>query len=167
MVVMSRSAVFEVSGPNLRFIFMFSFNVNIHSHKAQIIGTAVVASLATATLLTTYNNYNKKKRRLHLEEDIKQSLLASDVDASPSPPTVHSTIASGTRSREEYEYDEGLIREQLARNYAFYGEDGMARVRGSYVVIVGAGGVGSWAAMMLARSYVYIFLVFSLFLTIR
>lgn len=143
---------------------MFSFNVDVHSHKAQIIGTAVVASLATATLLTTYNNYNKKKRRLHLEEDIKQSLLASDVSASPDPPRA---FASGTRSQEEYEYDESLIREQLARNYAFYGEDGMTRIRGSYVVIVGAGGVGSWAAMMLARSYVYIFLIFSLFLTLR
>jgi tRNA A37 threonylcarbamoyladenosine dehydratase len=44
------------------------------------------------------------------------------------------------------------VREQLARNYAFLGEEGVARVRGASVVIVGCGGVGSWAAVMLARS---------------
>lgn len=44
------------------------------------------------------------------------------------------------------------MREQLARNYAFLGEEGVARVRGASVVIVGCGGVGSWVAVMLARS---------------
>jgi len=44
------------------------------------------------------------------------------------------------------------VREQLARNYAFLGEAGVARVRAASVVIVGCGGVGSWAAVMLARS---------------
>jgi hypothetical protein len=43
---------------------------------------------------------------------------------------------------------------QLARNYVFLGEEGMALVRKSYVVVVGCGGVGSWAALMLLRSYV-------------
>ncbi len=128
------------------------FSLNLHSHKAQLIGTAVVASLATATLLATFDNYNRKKRRQRLDEDIKQSLLESDLSISSSPPELHSTITNSTSSLGVSEYDEDLIREQLARNYAFYGEDGMARIRSSYVVIVGAGGVGSWVAVMLARS---------------
>ena len=44
------------------------------------------------------------------------------------------------------------MREQLARNYAFLGEESVARVRRASVVIIGCGGVGSWAAVMLARS---------------
>jgi tRNA A37 threonylcarbamoyladenosine dehydratase len=36
----------------------------------------------------------------------------------------------------------------------FLGEEGMVKVRQSYVVVVGCGGVGSWAALMLLRSYV-------------
>ncbi|KAI8321980.1 hypothetical protein GQ54DRAFT_260791 [Martensiomyces pterosporus] len=48
--------------------------------------------------------------------------------------------------------EESLIREQLARHYAFLGEEGMAKLRDSFVVVVGAGGVGSWAALMLLRS---------------
>ncbi|KAG1721440.1 hypothetical protein EDB19DRAFT_1961149 [Suillus lakei] len=36
-----------------------------------------------------------------------------------------------------------LIREQLARCYAFFGDEGMARVREKSVVVVGCGGVGT------------------------
>ena len=48
------------------------------------------------------------------------------------------------------EYGEDLIRERLARNYAFFGEEGS----GSEAAVIGCGGMGSWAAVMLARSYV-------------
>ncbi|KAJ3113347.1 hypothetical protein HDU96_003520 [Phlyctochytrium bullatum] len=47
---------------------------------------------------------------------------------------------------------EELIREQLARNYAFLGEEGTKKVRGSFVIVVGLGGVGSHAAHMLLRA---------------
>jgi tRNA A37 threonylcarbamoyladenosine dehydratase len=49
-------------------------------------------------------------------------------------------------------HDEELIREQLARNYAFLGENGMKKVRNLSVVVVGCGGVGSWVCTMLVRS---------------
>ncbi|KAG0659576.1 tRNA threonylcarbamoyladenosine dehydratase [Maudiozyma exigua] len=49
-------------------------------------------------------------------------------------------------------YDDTLFREQLARNYAFLGEQGMENVKNQYVVVVGAGGVGSWVVTMLLRS---------------
>lgn len=50
------------------------------------------------------------------------------------------------------QYPETLLREQLARNYAFFGEDGMAKIRGLFVVVLGAGGVGSNCVASLARS---------------
>lgn len=50
------------------------------------------------------------------------------------------------------DYSEELIREQLTRNYAFLTEEGMKSVRGQRVVVVGAGGVGSWVVTMLVRS---------------
>lgn len=49
-------------------------------------------------------------------------------------------------------YDDNLFREQLARNYAFLGEDGMEKLKNQYIVVVGAGGVGSWVVTMLVRS---------------
>lgn len=133
-------------------------SLNLQSHKVQLIGTAIAASLATAALLTSYNNYDRKKRRRHLEEDIKRSLLENDSATRSNFPTSQPVIANNATPPNGpsggHEYDEDLIQEQLARNYAFFGEEAMAKIRNSHVVIVGAGGVGSWAAVMLARSYV-------------
>ncbi|VEU22499.1 DEKNAAC103322 [Brettanomyces naardenensis] len=50
------------------------------------------------------------------------------------------------------EYPDELIREQLARNYAFFGEESMAKIRDQFVVVLGAGGVGSNCVSSLARS---------------
>lgn len=131
-------------------------SLDLHSHKAQLIGTAVAASLATAALLTSYNHISRRKRRRHLEEDVKRSL--AEHDSAPSSgfvtPTTIPSMTSSSAYDTSWGYDEELVREQLARNYAFFGEEAMAKVRNSYVVIVGAGGVGSWASVMLARSYV-------------
>jgi tRNA A37 threonylcarbamoyladenosine dehydratase len=45
-----------------------------------------------------------------------------------------------------------LILEQLARNRVFLGDGGLQKVRDAFVIVVGCGGVGSWAATMLVRS---------------
>ena len=38
--------------------------------------------------------------------------------------------------------DEEVIREQLKRNYEFFGEEGMLKIRNKFVVVIGIGGVG-------------------------
>jgi tRNA A37 threonylcarbamoyladenosine dehydratase len=50
------------------------------------------------------------------------------------------------------EYDEELILEQLARNRVFLKDKGLAKLRDSFVVVVGLGGVGSHCVAALARS---------------
>ncbi|KAG6885216.1 hypothetical protein C0993_004776 [Termitomyces sp. T159_Od127] len=128
--------------------------MNFHSHQNQLIATAVGASVATACLISVYSAYSKRERRKQLTEEINRSLATqrSSLDVNsytnntpPSPTIKQSDKISG-------DYDEELIREQLARNYAFFGNDGMAKIRRGKVVIVGCGGVGSWAAVMLVRS---------------
>ncbi|QLQ78207.1 hypothetical protein HG537_0A04540 [Torulaspora globosa] len=57
-----------------------------------------------------------------------------------------------SKALETKEYDDSLFREQLARNYAFLGEDGMEKLKQQYFIVVGAGGVGSWVVTMLVRS---------------
>lgn len=49
-------------------------------------------------------------------------------------------------------YDDSLIREQLARNYAFLGDDAMKNLKEAFVIVVGLGGVGSHTALSLIRS---------------
>ncbi|KAH9023347.1 ubiquitin-protein ligase molybdopterin-converting factor [Lactarius pseudohatsudake] len=120
--------------------------VNLNSHKTQLLLTAAATAFTTYSLLSIYQSRSRQKRRNDLAEDIKRSLSeqTSSNRVQPSPSSL--LPAPGT------EYAEHLVREQLARNYAFLGEEGVARVRGSSVVVVGCGGVGSWAAVMLARS---------------
>lgn len=45
-----------------------------------------------------------------------------------------------------------LIYEQLARNRVFLNDDGLAKLRKAFIVVVGCGGVGSHATAALARS---------------
>lgn len=45
-----------------------------------------------------------------------------------------------------------LILEQLARNRVFLSDEGLAKLRSSYIIVVGCGGVGSHAVASLARS---------------
>lgn len=136
--------------------------LDFHSHKTQLIITAASAALATASLLTIYNEHARRARRRDLEHDVRSSLAASGTTGHL--PSLASSSDLRGKGRQpvveaenegvQYVYDEDLIKEQLARNYAFFGEESMKKVRGASVVVVGCGGVGSWAAVMLARSYV-------------
>lgn len=58
--------------------------------------------------------------------------------------TVHLAEAHPVQGKaaQEGEYEEKLVREQLVRNYQFFGEENMAKIRGGFVVVVGCGGVG-------------------------
>ena len=115
------------------------------SYRTQLLATALAASLATAGLLHAYNVHTKRIRRRELNEEIQRSITTQDLEV-PIPSLEHPRLDPGVT------YDEELIQEQLARNYAFFGEESMAKIRQASVVIVGCGGVGSWAAVMLVRS---------------
>ena len=130
--------------------------LSTQSHRTQLVLTAVSACLVTSTLFTAYNAYRRRERRRDLNEDVLRSITAHDA-----PSASHGLpVATGEGPPEEIRpnhiggYDEDLIKEQLARNYSFFGDEGMARVRAGSVIIVGCGGVGSWAAVMLVRSCV-------------
>lgn len=50
------------------------------------------------------------------------------------------------------DFDEADLERRFGGLARLYGVDGAARIRGAHVVVVGLGGVGSWAAEALARS---------------
>ncbi|CAK9440407.1 uncharacterized protein LODBEIA_P45070 [Lodderomyces beijingensis] len=105
-----------------------------HTTTNLVLSVLATAAITTA-LVELYHAYN---------------------DTNTTTTTTKTTSKSKTKlpqpSSTKNEYSEELIREQLARNYAFLTEDGMSRVRSQRIVVVGAGGVGSWVATMLARS---------------
>lgn len=105
----------------------------------QLAATAVISSIISIGALLAYQGVSKQRRRLELEEEVHKH-FAEQAD--------ETEIAE----EKDYESNETIIREQLARNYAFFGEEGMSKIRGSRVAVIGCGGVGSWASVMLVRS---------------
>ncbi|KAL7284634.1 hypothetical protein ACG7TL_001930 [Trametes sanguinea] len=134
--------------------------MDLNSHRTQLVATAVAASVVTAGFFSAYQQYSRRQKRRSLDQDILRSLTASSRGKAPRADSEgegeHHEVHIGGPSNEPrgvpLEYDEELVREQLARNYAFFGEEAMAKIRQGTVVVVGCGGVGSWAAVMLVRS---------------
>ncbi|KAG0256627.1 hypothetical protein BG011_004414 [Mortierella polycephala] len=144
---------------------------SLNTQAAKLTLVAVAASVTTATLILGYQGSQRKRRVKQLKDDLRKSI--------PPPPTFddftdlsdsgnqHNTGSTALRlplpAFQIHQHrqllqdgslvvDEELIREQLSRNITFLGEEGVEKLRNSFVVIVGAGGVGSWAASMLIRS---------------
>jgi hypothetical protein len=130
-------------------------SLNFPSHRTQLLLTALTASLATAGLFSLYTTYSRRERRRDLDKAVQQSIRDKDARATTVAENLHKKSEPTGNPEGGAEYDvqsEELIREQLARIYAFFGEESVEKIRTSNVVVVGCGGVGSWAAVMLVRS---------------
>lgn len=156
---------------------MNRFSNNLTSEHSRLVIVAVVASIFTLGAQQLYTHSRRKRNRRNLDHEMRTlfpdehapdlagipfgrtgglvanasgngdsiSTMLGNVKKQKATPVDEGDLRNG-------EYNEDLIREQLARNYAFFGEEGMRKVCRGSVVIIGCGGVGSWAAVMLARS---------------
>ncbi|EEB07010.1 moeb/ThiF domain-containing protein [Schizosaccharomyces japonicus yFS275] len=115
---------------------------------------AISSSLATAAILLGTIQIRKQCSRRKYEKLLREeSTVDVMLDETGFPiDKKERAAASQLLKEEDPEMKEQLIREQLARNYAFFGEKGMSQLRNALVVVVGCGGVGSWVTVMLARS---------------
>ncbi|ORX71457.1 hypothetical protein DL89DRAFT_266480 [Linderina pennispora] len=102
-------------------------------HRVQLVTAAVAASAATASAMWGTRHIQRRQRARKLKKD---TVFGDDSQTQARQVTKHTPISLTPN-------EESLIREQLARHYAFLGDDGMKRLRDSFVVVVGAGGVGS------------------------
>ncbi|KAJ5199002.1 Molybdenum cofactor biosynthesis MoeB [Penicillium cf. griseofulvum] len=131
------------------------------SSHGQLATAAVVSGAAVAGAIFGYQSY-KRKEAVH---DLKASIPSLDELHPAEMLTDFGAASNGVQLSKEDErgaalarraqrgdYDDDLILEQLARNRVFLGDEGLAKLRSSFVVVVGCGGVGSHAAASLARS---------------
>jgi hypothetical protein len=99
---------------------------------------------------------SRRSRRADLADQINRAIASGAAEThilpSPSPPPPIPNTEPAPAPEPGSDHAEELVHEQLAQNYAFLREDGVSRMRAASVVIVGCGGVGSWTAVMLARS---------------
>lgn len=127
----------------------------LRSENARLAAAAVTASALTLASMGVYQSIAKRRRRDQLQQEVRDALATTP----PEPELDTKQLASARQALDVFasdisskSFDETIVREMLARNYAFLGEEAMTRVRGGRVVVVGCGGVGSWAAIMLMRS---------------
>ncbi|KAG0375270.1 hypothetical protein BGX24_009338, partial [Mortierella sp. AD032] len=117
--------------------------------STKLVVVAAAASVATAAILLGYQGSQRRQRVRNLKDDLKRS-AAADLKAlalNSSQQTVslaEATAAAPPQAKkaqadEKIEFDEELVLEQLARNIAFLGEEGVQKLRNSFVVVVGAG----------------------------
>ncbi|KAI9478435.1 MAG: hypothetical protein EXX96DRAFT_482982 [Benjaminiella poitrasii] len=112
-----------------------------HPQTVQLTLTAIAASALTATSILTYQSNQRQSRAKSLKDELKEAEQKNTID-----------LTSVGVASTQRKYDDALIQEQLSKNTALLGEAGTRKVRDSFVIIVGAGGVGSWAALMLLQS---------------
>ncbi|KAI0018803.1 ubiquitin-protein ligase molybdopterin-converting factor [Xylariomycetidae sp. FL0641] len=133
--------------------------------RVQFAATALASGAVVAGAILGYQRLRHEERISELKDSIP--LVASGDDETrkldryggASPPIPLSDEdkrdqALARRAQEgelEQELSE-LLEHQLTRTASFLGEAGMARLRESFVVVVGCGGVGSHCAAALARN---------------
>ena len=135
---------------------MDSFLARLNGPTTRFILIALASSSLTTLTILSFQSLRRQYALSSLKEEAR-AIKPTNIQRLNS---IGAADVNGGLTREEQivkkarkgEYDEELIQEQLARNQAFFGEEGLGRIRSSFVIVVGAGGVGSWAATMLARS---------------
>lgn len=131
------------------------------SHNVQLAAAAVLSGAAVAAGIFSFQSV---KRREAVDK-LKASIPGLDdhhhadalteygfADSLPKLSPEDERGAAMARRAQEGDYDEDLILEQLARNRVFLTHDGLQRLRSSFIVVVGCGGVGSHATSALTRS---------------
>jgi tRNA threonylcarbamoyladenosine dehydratase len=142
----------------------------LNTQPSQPVAFAIAASIGAIAATTVIFGSLAIRRRIATDDlkasipeisETHQAIQLTEFGAAARRKS--STVAAGASSEETRaakvaararrgEYDEALVLEQLARNRVFLGDEGLKKVRGAFVVVVGLGGVGSHAAAALARS---------------
>lgn len=133
-----------------------------------IVVAAASCSLTTVAILST-QLVQRRTKRAKLRDQVEKGLRPPNENGVGKdrvgddgedelvdwtrPPSAPSRRGTDERTqRRQKPTSDIIIRESLARNYVFFTESGMHKIRNAFVVVVGVGGVGSAAAVMLARS---------------
>lgn len=133
-----------------------------HASPAVQLGIAATCgAIAASTIIYTAHAIHRRQVTEELKASIPELSLdhhatqlteyggASRVSISDKQDERSAKIAARARKGD---YDEELILEQLARNRVFLKDEGLSKLRKSFVVVVGLGGVGSHCVAALARS---------------
>lgn len=137
--------------------------------KIQLAATAVASGVFVASSILGYQHFQRAGRISRLkaslaEIDTSGSEIIKLTQYGTTSASTSTTQLLPTLDKEDVrnqalaaraqagDYDDELILEQLARNRVFLTPAGLDKLRSSFVIVVGCGGVGSHCATALARS---------------
>ncbi|KAL9020174.1 MAG: hypothetical protein Q9185_002631 [Variospora sp. 1 TL-2023] len=139
----------------------------LSSHQIQLAATALVSGITVAGLIYGGQAVRRKiaveqlKASIpplddeHKAEGLIVSVKLTDFGAATLPPPAvreDERVAGLALRAQQGDYDEELISEQLTRTASFLTTPRFEKLRSSFVIIVGLGGVGSHCTSALARS---------------
>ncbi|KNG85455.1 ThiF domain protein [Aspergillus nomiae NRRL 13137] len=131
------------------------------SQQTQLAATAVLSGAAVAGAILGYQALKRKEAVKELKASIPSidekhiaGKLTKFGGADPVQQLSKEDERSAALARRAQmgDYDDELILEQLARNRVFLTDEGLEKLRSSFIIVVGCGGVGSHAAASLSRS---------------
>ncbi|KAL8671635.1 MAG: hypothetical protein Q9168_003862 [Polycauliona sp. 1 TL-2023] len=137
------------------------FERQLSSHQFQLAATAVISGITVAGLIYGGQAIRRKVAVDELkasippidEEHQAQRLTNFGVASSlPSATREDERVAAIARRAQQGDYDQDLINEQLTRTASFLTPLRFEKLKSSFVVVVGLGGVGSHCTAALARS---------------
>ncbi|KAF3768552.1 hypothetical protein M406DRAFT_344685 [Cryphonectria parasitica EP155] len=126
--------------------------------RIQLAATAVISGGIVAAGILSYQRLSHEKRVSRLKDSIpdpsedKPPQKLTSLGTIPAPDKEDLRTEALARRAQAGDFDDELILEQLARNRVFLGPEGLDKLRSSFVVVVGCGGVGSHATAAFSRS---------------
>ncbi|KAL3455418.1 hypothetical protein BJX64DRAFT_272426 [Aspergillus heterothallicus] len=132
-----------------------------NSHHAQLAASAVLSGAAVAGAILGLQKFRRREAVKRLKASIPEvdekhhAEFLNEYGAAAAGPGWTKEDERGAvlaRRAQKGDYDEELILEQLARNRVFLTDEGLAKLRSAFIIVVGCGGVGSHAVASLARS---------------
>ncbi|KAF2966910.1 hypothetical protein GQX73_g6658 [Xylaria multiplex] len=127
--------------------------------RVQLAATAIASGAVVAGAILGYQRLQREERIHKLKSSIPS--LANDNEALRKLDSFGGASKADkedlrneilARRAQAGDYDDELILEQLARNRVFLTPEGLDKLRGAFVIVVGCGGVGSHCTAALARS---------------
>ncbi len=146
-------------GNPVRKMVLSFLSSTVANHRVQLAATALVSAATVAVAILSYQHLAREERAFHLKNSIpttdngeENPVYVAGRGAMPRPDPDDVRTEALARRAQAGDYDDEVILEQLARNRAFLTPAGLDRLRASFVVVVGCGGVGSHCTAALARS---------------
>jgi tRNA threonylcarbamoyladenosine dehydratase len=135
------------------------FSSDIFSNpRFQLFATAVFSGATVASLILGYQALEREERLSELKKSIPSLDDEHEIQRLNSYGGAIPLDKEDARNQElarraqKGDFDQELILEQLARNRVFLTPEGLDKLRSSFVIVVGCGGVGSHTTASLARS---------------